>query len=761
MRAFLVTLLVIGCAATISAFVAFWYFDINPIRITRAEDNMPIPHAADARTQNDYFKEKHAWITRLILETHDTNTASSAHAVAEKNFLAKVCQAIVFPTSTSAYKNLALEGEQIISAGSNDPLVRLWYGQMLFYSQAYDAAEPFLRSAYDLDQAQYPWIHSFYALSSLAHITALKKDGPPGEFKNHMLNALIGYCQSVACGEFKNDEAHIAVQLLNDTYTKNYNIVKYGFILDCLKGRDHINEWYYNMLLGLLEIDLAWQARGTGFAKDVSPDGWKGFAEHMGNANGILRATWQDNPKRPEAATAMIQVAMGGHAESGETVNTWFNRAVQAQMDYPEAYTQMLFSLRPRWSGSHQKMLAFGESCLATNRFDTDVPLLYLYALRAIGSEQSNNRWRLPFRHEKVRANLQRLFSNLIQEPGRKAEVDRILTQQALTTAWSGDYATARQLLRKAGDGVCLRDGFWGKGLSWNTRQRQVLDAEYQLFTGTQSELLVRAEKLEMADKPDEASLLYEQAMHQCDDLQKRDYLRDRIAALRLGKTSEEIGIDPLFTAVYENAIELVTFLLDNGIEIDRENMDHWTPLYVACREGHTHLALILISRGAELNHKVAGNFTPLHAAITKGKTDIAHLLIERGADINASDTGSYTPLTTAIYFRHPELAKFLIERGADIEIKSYGDWAPLHQALNHDQPDIAMLLINRGAHLNERTSDGWLPLHLAANHGFKQVVQHLIAKGCDVNEKLPDGRTALMLAQQRQFADIVDLLQR
>jgi hypothetical protein len=515
------------------------------------------------------------------------------------------------------------------------------------------------------------------------------------------------------------------------------------------------------MLRGRLEIDLAWQARGSGWSKDVTPEGWKGFSEHLGKAGEILRMTWQQDPQRPEAAAAMITVAMGGHAAPDETARLWFERSVQAQMDYPEAFRKMLHVLKPRWGGSHARMLAFGETCLATERFDTDVPLFYLYVLRIIGSEQSNNRWRLPFRDTRVQANLKKLFVRLLETPARDAEVDRIRTQQALMTAWCGDYRTAQRLLDDVGTDVHLRDGFWNKSLSWNTRNREVITAEYQLFNGAQSELMNRAEELELSDNVDEAVLLYSQAMLQVRNAsQQCGYLRNRIAALRLGKTAEEIGLRPMFKAVNENAIGIVTFLLDNGMAVDCENHDHWTPLFLACRKGHTQLTELLIARGAEVNHRVVGQFTPLHTAVQHGHNDIVRILLEHGADINGRDTGNYTALTKAMYYRKPALAEYLIGMGADIEMKSYGDWAPLHHALNHGQPDIAMRLIGMGARVNEKTSDGWTPLHLAAQHGYAGIIARLIAAGADRGATLSDGRTALMIARQRQFDDIVALLQ-
>lgn len=84
-----------------------------------------------------------------------------------------------------------------------------------------------------------------------------------------------------------------------------------------------------------------------------------------------------------------------------------------AQMDYPQAYNDMIFALLPRWGGSHRQMLEFAGECLDTERYDTDVPLFFLYTLRKIAIELDHNRWRKPFRDEKARADLERMFGGL------------------------------------------------------------------------------------------------------------------------------------------------------------------------------------------------------------------------------------------------------------------------------------------------------------------------------------------------------------
>ena len=77
----------------------------------------------------------------------------------------------------------------------------------------------------------------------------------------------------------------------------------------------------------------------------------------------------------------MITIAMAG-SESIETPYFWFVQAVDAQFDYYPAYSAMVYSLLPRWGGSHAKMLLFANNCLSTNRFTTNVPYVVLDVLR-------------------------------------------------------------------------------------------------------------------------------------------------------------------------------------------------------------------------------------------------------------------------------------------------------------------------------------------------------------------------------------------
>src|SRR5439155_9015886 len=104
--------------------------------------------------------------------------------------------------------------------------------------------------------------------------------------------------------------------------------------------------WLVQMIGGLYQINAAWEARGKGWASEVTDAGWKGFHEHLTAARECLTAAYKLHPEFPEAATHMITVAMGD-SEKDETPRKWFDLATAAQIDYLPAYRKLRWSLRP------------------------------------------------------------------------------------------------------------------------------------------------------------------------------------------------------------------------------------------------------------------------------------------------------------------------------------------------------------------------------------------------------------------------------
>jgi hypothetical protein len=158
---------------------------------------------------------------------------------------------------------------------------------------------------------------------------------------------------------------------------------------DIFKQAANAPEWIKEFGQGRGYQAAAWASRGDDWGRNVTEAGWAGWAKNLGYAREHFTKAWELNTKDPAAAACMIEVAMGDGGEKQE-IRRWFDRSVAAQMDYWDAYRGLIWALRPRWLGSHEEMLQFGDECLRTGRFNTCVPSYYFKVVRDIASEEKN-----------------------------------------------------------------------------------------------------------------------------------------------------------------------------------------------------------------------------------------------------------------------------------------------------------------------------------------------------------------------------------
>jgi WD40 repeat protein len=150
--------------------------------------------------------------------------------------------------------------------------------------------------------------------------------------------------------------------------------------------------WLVRMLESNLETITAWEYRKKAKASDREATEAE-YRSRMRRASPRLLEAWRLHPELPEAAKKMIEVAMAGAPVAGETPRFWFDEAVAAQFDYMPAYRNLIHSLWPYWGGREELMMEFGLECLATKRFDTEVPAGYRIALDQIGVIHQQGNW--------------------------------------------------------------------------------------------------------------------------------------------------------------------------------------------------------------------------------------------------------------------------------------------------------------------------------------------------------------------------------
>ncbi len=125
-------------------------------------------------------------------------------------------------------------------------------------------------------------------------------------------------------------------------------------------------------------IASAWNARGSGYADTVTPEGWKLFSERLNAAKGLIEKAWKANNSDARIPTAMLDVAVGLSFERAE-MEKWFDRAMKLNTNNYIASSAKLHYLKPQWHGSYEAMIAFGHECLSNN-WGGAVPLMLVDA---------------------------------------------------------------------------------------------------------------------------------------------------------------------------------------------------------------------------------------------------------------------------------------------------------------------------------------------------------------------------------------------
>ena len=170
------------------------------------------------------------------------------------------------------------------------------------------------------------------------------------------------------------------------------------------------------LLKGEANYQMAWHARGGGYANDVSAAGWKGFGDHLATAEAALNRAWQLDPDDPRIPTAMMNV-VADEQKGRDVMELWFSRAMAVDPDNYKACRNKLRFLYPQWYGSREEMIAFGRVCVATTNWGGDVPLILVDAHTDYNNYSNTNDadreayWRQPEVWPDIKAAYERYFT--------------------------------------------------------------------------------------------------------------------------------------------------------------------------------------------------------------------------------------------------------------------------------------------------------------------------------------------------------------
>jgi len=272
---------------------------------------------------------------------------------------------------------------QLRRAGCDDPWVQLLIHRL--YPHNPDNREASERAAEAIAQGGYGPFPLWLARTEVIRATRLVS---PKECEPLMPGCLEALQQALTLRPLTLDDYRIWCHLL---YSEpGDSLLEQDSIAVCrvIESIDGIEEWFYRTIRGLAQIELAWLARGSGWSNTVSENQWKRFHEHLAIGRTELERACELAPAQPEPARSLMTVHLG--SAGIDEMRAAFDHAISGHFDYFPAYRTLRQGLMPRWFGSEEALLAFGRACLATERFETGVPLQMLRAVQVVAEDRDD-----------------------------------------------------------------------------------------------------------------------------------------------------------------------------------------------------------------------------------------------------------------------------------------------------------------------------------------------------------------------------------
>jgi hypothetical protein len=263
---------------------------------------------------------------------------------------------------------LAGRGEKLLADGSQDPLVEVLVVSVSEMNNK--ATQPKLHKLLDhatgvLSKTGYDAMTRAFVLSR-NHRLRSAVGGKDSEQVKKLVKSDLVYATLGEWIESEKDKLEVQRYIW---YTLNTSLSTTG--LKTLSTKQLGHPWMQLMIQGKYLVKVAEDFMPGRFA--ASPEGLRNAFNDAAN---VFRAAHQLEPRFPEAAAEMIEIARFKVID--DSPRYWFDQAVKAQFDYAPAYIYYRMALRSPPDQAFNQLFAFGLECAETKRYDTAVPFVQI-----------------------------------------------------------------------------------------------------------------------------------------------------------------------------------------------------------------------------------------------------------------------------------------------------------------------------------------------------------------------------------------------
>ena len=189
--------------------------------------------------------------------------------------------------------------------------------------------------------------------------------------------------------------------------------------------------------------------------------------------------------------------------------------------------------------------------------------------------------------------------------------------------------------------------------------------------------------------------------------------------------------------ACRDNLVELVEFLVDIGVDVDKAQNGN-PALCSASMEGNFDIVKVLINGNASPYVKDSKGFSPLiHACLQNHEEVVDYLLQWYPESVN--NVSVETPLTASCRKGHMNIVMKLLDVHPELSLANKEGKSPLQVSIEAHQPSIAKILVRKGASPNEFSGTRKSPLWLAYDCGQYDIVRFLLDNNVDYTRYLTD----------------------